>query len=134
MNFAVRYLAVLAVLALGDALWLSWFGRAVFRPAIGSILLDDPRWSAIVLFYLFYAGGVVVFPVAMGEERGFWLSAALYGALFGFMCYMAYDLTNLATLRAWSVPVAVVDMGWGAFLTALASLAGYAAAKRFDFL
>ena len=96
--------------------------------------LDDPRWSAIVLFYLFYAGGVVVFPVAMGEERGFWLSAALYGALFGFMCYMAYDLTNLATIRAWSVPVAVVDMGWGAFLTALASLAGYAAAKRFDFL
>jgi uncharacterized membrane protein len=25
----------------------------------------------------------------------------LYGALFGFVVYAAYDLTNLATLRGW---------------------------------
>src|SRR5665213_3045623 len=78
MSLILRYLAVLAVLAAGDALWLSWFGPMVFRPAIGSILLDNPRWSAIVLFYLFYAAGVVVFPVALGDEHGAWLVAALY--------------------------------------------------------
>ena len=134
MNFAVRYLAVLVVLAVGDFLWLSWFGKMVFRPAIGSILLDDPRWSAIILFYLFYAAGVVLLPLALGEERGHWLSALLYGGLFGFMCYMAYDLTNLATIKVWNVNVAMMDMAWGAFLTALATLAGYIIARRFDFL
>jgi len=29
-----------------------------------------------------------------------WLPAVLYGALFGFVVYAAYDLTNLATRAA----------------------------------
>ncbi|HEY5048569.1 MAG TPA: hypothetical protein VII49_11180 [Rhizomicrobium sp.] len=42
----VSYVVVLVVLAAAGALWLSWFARAMFRPTLGSILLDDPRWAA----------------------------------------------------------------------------------------
>jgi uncharacterized membrane protein len=37
---------------------------------------------------------------------------------------MTYDLTNLATIKAWSLPLALIDMGWGAVLTAAASAIG----------
>src|ERR1700750_1011002 len=117
---ALRYGVVLLVVVAGDALWLSYFSRAMFRPVLGDILFDNPRWSAAVLFYLLYALGVLLFPIALGG-RGGWASAALYGALFGFLAYMTYDLTNLATIKAWTVPLAVIDMGWGALLTAAAS-------------
>ena len=49
--------------------------------------------------------------------------AALYGALFGLCAYATYDLSNLATLRGWPVSVTVVDMAWGAVVTAAATMA-----------
>jgi uncharacterized membrane protein len=126
-----RYVAVLLVLVVGDAAWLSYFARAMFRPALGDILLDDPRWGAAILFYLLYALGVLVFPLALGLRQGAMLPAILYGALFGFLAYMTYDLTNLATIKAWTAQLALIDMGWGAVLTAAATAAGYAIAQRF---
>jgi uncharacterized membrane protein len=126
-SLALRYGVVLLAMVVGDALWLSYFARAMFRPALGGILLDSPRWGAAVLFYLLYAFGVVIFPMALGA-RANWHSAALYGAMFGFLAYMTYDLTNLATLKAWTWPLALADMSWGALLTALACALGQAVA------
>lgn len=57
------------------------------------------------------------------------MTAALYGALFGFFAYSAYDLTNLATLRGWPFAVSLVDLPWGKVATAAASTAGYLAAR-----
>jgi uncharacterized membrane protein len=130
-GIAFRYVAVLLVLVVGDAAWLSFFARVMFRPVLGGILLDNPRWGAAVLFYLLYALGVLVFPLALGLRGGSMLQAVLYGALFGFLAYMTYDLTNLATIKAWTMPLALIDMGWGAVLTAAATAAGYAIAQRF---
>jgi uncharacterized membrane protein len=127
----IRYLGVLTVLVVGDALWLSYFARAMFRPVLGGILLDSPRWGAAVAFYLIYAAGVLAFPLALGLRYGALGSAILFGALFGFLAYTTYDLTNLATIKAWTVPLALIDMGWGALLTAAATAAGYAIAQRF---
>ena len=44
LNYLLRYVTVLVVLAVGDAPWLSYFAHAVFRPTLGAILLDDPHW------------------------------------------------------------------------------------------
>jgi uncharacterized membrane protein len=127
MSLALRYLSVLVVLVAGDALWLSWFAPAVFRPQLGSILLDDVRWSGAVLFYLLYTGGVLVFPLGLARGLG---SAALFGALFGFMAYMTYDATNYATIKLWTAPLAMTDVVWGSFLTALATSAGWLVSQR----
>lgn len=131
MGIAIRFAVVLLVLIVGDAVWLSYFAKAMFRPVLGGILLDTPRWSAAILFYLIYAAGVMAFPLAMGLHKASMGTAILYGALFGFLAYMTYDLTNLATIKAWTVPLALIDMGWGALLTAAATAAGFAAAQRF---
>ena len=39
--------------------------------------------------------------------------------------YATYDLTNAATLKTWPWQLIVVDILWGAVLTALATLAGW---------
>jgi len=53
-----------------------------------------------------------------------YLATLLYGALFGLFCYATFDLTSLALLKHWSWPVAIVDISWGAFVTAVSSTAG----------
>jgi uncharacterized membrane protein len=42
----------------------------------------------------------------------------------GLVAYAAYDLTYLATVKGWPLPVAAVDLAWGAF----ASMASFFAA------
>jgi hypothetical protein len=49
-------------------------------------------------------------------------SMADYSAFF---TYATYDLTNLATLKDWPLPIVFIDIIWGVVLTALVSTAGY---------
>jgi uncharacterized membrane protein len=57
-------------------------------------------------------------------ENNLW-KIVLAGALFGFMCYMTYDLTNLATLKNWPIKLVLVDIVWGTFITTLVSVVAY---------
>ncbi len=47
------------------------------------------------------------------------------GALFGFFAYATYDLTNLATLKYWTWPIALLDLAWGAVVTAVSAAIGF---------
>ncbi|MCI0353610.1 MAG: DUF2177 family protein, partial [Acidobacteria bacterium] len=58
---------------------------------------------------------------------GSWKIAAARGALFGFILYAGYDLTNYATLKGWSLKAALIDIVWGTVLTASSATSGYAA-------
>jgi uncharacterized membrane protein len=49
--------------------------------------------------------------------------------LFGLFCYATFDLTSLSLLKHWSWSVAVVDVSWGATVTAVSSTAGLFAAN-----
>jgi uncharacterized membrane protein len=126
---AVGYGAALLALAILDALWLGVVSREFYKARLGQLLLEQPVWSIAILFYLIHAAGMMVFPVPMALNGGTWMTAALYGALFGFFAYAAYDLTNLATLRGWPFSVSLVDLAWGTVATAAASTAGYLAAR-----
>jgi uncharacterized membrane protein len=82
-----------------------------------------------VLFYALYVAGVAVFVIVPALDRGRWIRAAGLGALFGVVAYATYDLTNLATLNGFSQKLAVIDMLWGATITAASASAGYFAGK-----
>jgi uncharacterized membrane protein len=122
----IGYCAALGALAVLDALWLGVVSGNFYKAQLGPLLLDRPNWPVAVLFYLILAAGVVAFPLALA---GSWPSAALYGALFGFVVYAAYDVTNLATLRGWPAVVSLVDLAWGTVVTAAASTAAFLAAR-----
>lgn len=125
-TYFVGYGAALVTLAVLDAVWLGMVGREFYKARLGPLLLEQPNWYAAILFYLVHALAIVVFAAPLAWS---WISAALFGALFGFCVYAAYDLTNLATLRGWPMVVSMVDLGWGAVLTAVATALAFLAMR-----
>lgn len=124
-SFSFAYVAALATLAVLDALWLGVVAREFYKAHLGQLLLEQPLWWAAILFYLIHAAGVAVFAVPPAVAAGTWTAAVLHGALFGFCVYAAYDFTNLATLRGWPMVVSLVDLAWGAAVTAAATLVAF---------
>ncbi len=121
--------AALAFLAI-DAVWLSTMANLLYRPLLGDMLAPQFALAPAVLFYVIYIGGIVFFAIRPALATGRLATAALYGAALGFVAYGTYDLTNHATLRNWPAIITVADMIWGTLLTATASVAGFAAARR----
>jgi uncharacterized membrane protein len=133
MDMVVKYLAVylaaLVTFLIIDGVWLGLVARSFYVQQLGDLLRPEPNFGVAGLFYILYVIGVVVFVVLPAAEQQSWITAMLLGALFGFIAYGTYDLTNLATLANWPVLVSVVDMIWGSVLTAFVALAGYSAAR-----
>jgi uncharacterized membrane protein len=130
VRYAKAYAGALVAALVLDMIWLSTVGNAIYRPRLGALLLADPVLWAAALFYLVYVLGALVFAVLPAMMERSWRHALFFGALFGLFAYATYDLTNLATLRGWSVLVAFLDILWGMILTGIAATAGYFAAGR----
>jgi uncharacterized membrane protein len=128
MTIFVAYIGALVTLIAVDAVWIAFYARVLFKPALGDIARTTPRWVPAGLFYLFYPAGIVFFAVMPALGGTSWMMAIEHGALFGFFVYMTYDLTNLASIKAWTVTLALLDMLWGTFLTALVASASFEAA------
>ena len=129
MRLAAAYVATILVICIADYLWLGFVTKDFVRSQVGVLLLETPRWIPAILFYVVYVLGVLYFVVIPAIADGNVLQATLRGALFGLFCYATYDLTNFATLKAWTPALTLVDMAWGSFLTGLAALAGYGAGR-----
>jgi len=131
MTYPIAYLASLLAMAGLDFLWLTNTSAILYRRDLGPLLAEEPRMSAAVVFYLAYTAGIVIFAVRPALAAADWRVAALYGALFGMFAYATYDLTNFATMKVWTLRVTLIDIGWGALLTATAASAGALAALKF---
>lgn len=129
MRWALAFLATLVTISILDFVWLGFVAKDFYRGQVGALLLPQPRWAAAGLFYVMYAVATLGFVVAPAHDAGTWARALVQGALFGLVCYATYDLSNLATLKGWTVPMTAADIGWGMFVTACAGLAGYAALR-----
>lgn len=125
MNYVIAYVAVLVIFVAVDLVWLGGVAKRFYRTQLGDILAETFNLPAAAAFYLMYPLGLMTFVVAPAMSSGSLMDACVWGAALGFFAYATYDLTNLATLRAWPVRLAVVDMLWGTALTALASVGGY---------
>jgi uncharacterized membrane protein len=131
MTYVVAYVATtIAFLGL-DFLWLGKIATGFYRSRIGELMLSQPNFVAAGIFYLFYIAGIVYFAVQPAMVSGSWTTAAVAGAILGFIAYGTYDMTNLATLKNWSPVVSAVDMAWGTVLTSFSAVVGYFAVQKF---
>jgi len=130
-KFLVAYAALAVVMVLLDLVWLGVIAKPWYQQGIGHLMMEQPNIPVAVLFYLLYAVGLMVFAVAPDGVGADWGKTLLRGALFGFFAYATYDLTNLATLRNWPVGLAVLDVAWGTFVSAVSAAAGKAALDWF---
>lgn len=101
----------------------------LYRPYLGDLLAEQPKIGVAVAFYLLYVIGVIVFAVIPGLKEGSVLAALWRGALFGFLAYATYDLTNLSTIRDWSWQISAIDMVWGTVLNSAVAVIGFYAAQ-----
>jgi uncharacterized membrane protein len=118
IKYLIGYIATGISFAVIDSVWLRTMYTRLYVPEIGAVLMKGFRGGPAIAFYLLYILGIMVFAVVPALAAGKWQTALIQGAMFGFFCYMTYDLTNYSTLK-------VLDMIWGTFLTGSAAAAGY---------
>jgi uncharacterized membrane protein len=129
LAYVVAYI-VTAIVFLGlDALWLSQVALGMYRREIGALLLEKPNLPVAGLFYLLFVAGIVVLAIAPALNGGNWINALISGAVLGLVAYGTYDITNLSTLKHWSLTVTLADLAWGTALTAVSATAGTLAVK-----
>jgi uncharacterized membrane protein len=125
LQIITAYISTAIVFAVVDIVWISQVLRPyIFNKIESLIALNFP---AAILFYFLYIAGIIIFAVypTLGMSDGEAIRYALiWGALFGFFCYMTYDLTNMATLRDWAWSMVLVDVAWGTTVTAISALGG----------
>jgi len=132
MRFLVAYI-VTAIVFLGlDALWLGRVALGLYRREIGGLLLEKPNLAIAGLFYLLFIAGIVVLAVNPALNGRGWPDALWMGAVLGLVAYGTYDITNLSTLKGWSLTVTLADLAWGTVLTAAAATIGTLAVSWFS--
>ena len=128
-NFAI-YLSFFIALITIDLIWLLGVAKNLYRSEMGDLMASEPKLFAGLAFYLLYALGVCIFVIVPALSKQSWIYALQYGALFGFFCYMTYDLTNLAVVRNFPTQLAFIDIAWGSFVTALCASFAYWVGNR----
>ena len=122
-TFLAAYGVALVVMGLLDAIWLGWLAIGFYRHELGTLMTDSVRVVPAALYYIGYPAAIVF--LALTPKPGSLGSAALRSAVLGAAAFGVYDLTNLATLRDYSLSMTVVDIAWGMFASAAGGSAAY---------
>jgi uncharacterized membrane protein len=125
LNIKLYFVAFFSFIIV-DAVWLGFVMRKFYTAqlmGIGRISegkIEPVIWAA-VLVYVVLSLGVVEFVLPKtGFDSNFGVTF-LTGALMGLVVYGTYDFTNMATLKDWTVTLALTDVCWGMFLTGMVS-------------
>lgn len=119
----LAFFTLAGILLILDLIWIGVLARDFYRNGLGSLMAENVNMLAALGFYVLYSIGLYVFVVHPAVQTGDWQTAALMGAFFGLVAYGTYDLTNLAVLKGFPISIAVVDMAWGATVSAVSAAA-----------
>lgn len=120
--YVIAYFAALTFFLAVDMAWLAGIAKKIYGRQLGPLMTRNIRWGAAGAFYALYILGLVIFAIRPAVEAGSLMMALTHGAMFGFFCYMTYDLTNLATLKDWPEKLIWIDIPWGTVLTGSAAV------------
>lgn len=126
-RYLVLYFVTLLTMVPLDMLFIGKIAKPIFSADIGPMLSPNPNMVAAVIFYLLYAVGILVFASATAAS---WKTALVYSALFGFMAYMTFELTNRVILTGWTWRLVALDLAWGTVVSAIAGTVGWLVASK----
>jgi len=127
----IGYLLTFIVFLIIDMLWLGVVAKNLYQKYLGGFLSENVNWTAAIIFYLLYVVGISIFAIYPSVDKDSVSNAILMGALFGFFTYATYDLTNLATLKGWPIPIVIIDIIWGIVLSTSVSVISYFIINKF---
>lgn len=123
MKLLKLFFTSFGILILFDIIWLGFIMKDFYKLHLAdkARVFDSKfeiQWmAAFGVWALLIVGQLVfVYPKVINTSIS---TSFLWGALFGFIAYGIYDLTNYATLRGWSLQLTVVDMLWGSIINGL---------------
>lgn len=131
MPYVAAYIGAAVVFCVMDFIWLTIIAKNFYQIHMGDLMALEIKIVPAIIFYIIYLAGLVLFAISPALREQNWLVAMGLGLLLGIIAYASYDLTNLATLKGWSVSLTVVDIAWGAFVSAVSAVAGFYAARIF---
>lgn len=126
-SWIVGYAATAIVMIVIDLIWLGLIAKPWYQAGMGHLMAPSPNLPAAGLFYALFPVGLMLFAVMPHFASEGLSKVAIWGAAFGFFAYATYDLTNLATLKDFPLKLALLDMSWGTFVSAVAAVAGKSA-------
>lgn len=129
MKHLSAYLLTIPLVLILDFVWLGLLMPEFYAEHIGHLMSGTVVWGAAAVFYVLYSAGLFYFAVLPAISGGSAKSAVIRGALIGLLAYGTYDLTNHAILTDWPLIVTVIDMVWGAFLSAVVAGSGFFIAR-----
>jgi uncharacterized membrane protein len=124
------YLLCLPFTLLLDYIWLAKLMQGFYVTQLGpyarvrGTTIVPVYWAAAIV-YLLLPLGIVLFALPRVDQSHLMLSSLGWGALFGFVVYGVYDMTNMSTLERWPVRMVWFDICWGCFLCGVTT--GFAA-------
>lgn len=124
MNYLKMYGIAFVIFLVIDAIWL-FSASNLYKNEIGHLMSKNPNFIAALIFYLVFLVGLVYFVINPAIESKDVLKLLISAALFGFITYATYDLTNLATLDSWPLKITIIDLIWGTSLSVIVSYLTY---------
>lgn len=122
----ISVLTALATALVLDGIWLKVWEERFYGEHIARLILKDPSIVSAGVFYLIYALGITMFVVDPGFQQGTSLiNIFLFGALFGLIAYLMYNVTNDVDFKEQPVFHTFMDSLWGAFLGGATSVVAY---------
>jgi uncharacterized membrane protein len=79
-----------------------------------------PRKGAAFVVYLVLAAGTIALILPSLATKTLFMSF-VSGAMFGFVVYSVYDMTNYAILSRWSFKLSLIDIAFGTLLCGFVS-------------
>ena len=128
--FYKLYLIALPVFLIIDSIWLTLISKNFYSKHLGYLMAKNPNLIAALIFYLIFIAGLIFFVISPALDKKMWTHALLAGAFFGLVTYATYDLTNLATVKDWPLIITIVDLIWGATVSASVALITFMIATK----
>ncbi len=126
----MNYVPFLKMLTIGticfigmDLLWIGFIMNKQYTHYLAPIARQTngkltPNLMAGLLVWLIIVAGMLIFvgpKIAVSSLS----QSFLWGALYGFILYGMYDLTNLSVLAHWPLTITLIDIAWGTFANGL---------------
>ncbi len=112
-------LILMVCIVILDMIWLGYLAKPLYIKSLGFFMQFkdgemEINYVAAALVYVGLSLGIILFVMPLAE--GIPLKAMMWGAIFGFLVYAIYDLTNLAIVHKWPLFISIIDMIWGGVL------------------
>lgn len=120
------YLIIIPIFFLIDLSWLGFAAVKLYKSELGVLARRAgdslvPIWWASIIVYLLIPLGIVIFVLPRVPTAKIFPGAFLWGALYGFILYGVYDMTNYAMLDKWPLRLTFIDIVWGCVLCGVVS-------------